>query len=135
MLLAQVAAVAAAPRTSLFRLVKTLSRMNYLRYYDRSKTYCLGTRVLSLGFSVLQRMELRELARPYPEALSSKLIKAVNLAFLDKHEMVYRLERVRLPGYRHVNVDIGSRSPAWRTAVALWGELFWSTTNLTGLKR
>lgn len=40
----------------------------------------------------------------------------MNLAVLDKHEMVY-VERVRVPGYRDFNIDIGSRIPAWSTAV------------------
>jgi IclR family pca regulon transcriptional regulator len=114
--LAQLAAILDVPKSSLFRVVKTLSGMNYLRYDDQSKTYRLGTRVLSLGFSVLQSMELRELARPYLEGLSRQFNKTVNLAVLDKHEMVY-VERVRVPGYRDFNIGIGSRIPAWNTAV------------------
>jgi len=114
--LAQLAAVLDVPKSSLFRVVKTLSGMNYLRYDDQSRTYRLGTRVLSLGFSVLQGMELRELARPYLEGLSREFNKTVNLAVLDKHEMVY-VERVRVPGYRDFDIGIGSRIPLWNTAV------------------
>ena len=36
------------PKSSLHRVVKTLSAMNYLRYDEQSKRYHLGTRVLSL---------------------------------------------------------------------------------------
>jgi len=104
------------PKSSLYRVVKTLSEMNYLRYDDQSKRYYLGTRVLSLGFSVLQSMELREIARPYLEKLSRECNKTVNLAILDKHEMVY-VERVRVPGIRAFNISIGNRIPVWSTAV------------------
>lgn len=114
--LAQLATILDMPKSSLFRVVKTLSGLNYLRYDDQSRTYRLGTRVLSLGFSVLQGMELRELARPYLEGLSRQFNKTVNLAVLDKHEMVY-VERVKVPGYRDFNIGIGSRIPLWNTAV------------------
>jgi len=103
------------PGSSLFRIVKTLSEMGFLRYNHRSKRYSLGTRVLSLGFSVLQSMELRELARPHLESLSKTFDKTVNLAVLDNYEMVY-VERVKVPGYRDFNMGIGSRVPVWNTA-------------------
>jgi IclR family pca regulon transcriptional regulator len=104
------------PKSSLHRVVKTLSQMNYLRYEEQSKRYYLGMRVLSLGFSVLQSLELREIARPYLERLSRECNKTVNLAILDKHEMVY-VERVRVPGLREFNISIGNRIPVWSTAV------------------
>jgi IclR family transcriptional regulator, pca regulon regulatory protein len=114
--LAELAPTLGMPRSSLFRIVKTLLEMGFLRYDDRSKRYSLGTRVLSLGFSVLQGMELRELARPHIESLSNAFDKTVNLAVLDKFEMVY-IERVKVPGYRDFNMGIGSRVPVWNTAI------------------
>ncbi len=114
--LAQLAGALTVPKSSLFRVVKALAGMDYLRYDERSKTYSLGVRVLSLGFSVLQSMELREIARPYLEKLTRQFNKTVNLAILDKHHMVY-VERVKVPGYRDFNIGIGSRIPAWNTAV------------------
>src|SRR3990172_7552010 len=68
--LAELASVLDVPKSSLFRIAKTLSEMGFLRYDDASKRYSLGTRVLSLGFSVLQGMELRDLARPHLESLA-----------------------------------------------------------------
>ena len=67
------------PKSSLYRVVKELAEMNYLRYEEQSKRYYLGTRVLSLGFFVLQGMELRDIARPYLEKLSRECNKTVNL--------------------------------------------------------
>jgi DNA-binding IclR family transcriptional regulator len=90
--------------------------MDYLRYEEQSKRYHLGVRVLSLGFAVLQNMELREIARPYLEKLSRECNKTVNLAVLDRDEMVY-VERVRVPGIRAYNIGVGNRIPLWSTAV------------------
>ncbi len=104
------------PKSSLHRVVKTLSAMDYLRYEEQSKRYFLGMRVLSLGFSVLQSMELREIARPYLERLSKECNKTVNLAVFDRNEMVY-VERVRVQSIRAFNVGVGTRIPLWSTSV------------------
>jgi len=104
------------PKSSLHRTLKTLFAMNYLRYEEATKQYFLGTRVLSLGFSVLGSMELREIARPYMEKLSRDTNKTVNLAVFDKDEMVY-VERIRVPGIRTFNISIGARIPLLNTAV------------------
>ena len=104
------------PKSSLHRVVKDLSLMNYLRYEEQSRCYYLGTRILSLGFSLLRSMELREIARPYLEKLSREFNKTVNLAVFDRDEMVY-VERIRVPGLRAFNISVGARLPVWNTAV------------------
>ena len=114
--LAELTKVIDAPKSSLYRVLKALCGVNYLRYDELSKRYSLGTKVLSLGFSVLQNMELREIARPLLDTFSRDCNKTVNLAVLDKNEMVY-IERVRVPSIRQFNISIGSRIPVWNTAI------------------
>ena len=55
-------------------------------------------------------MELGDIARPYMEVLSRESNKTVNLAILDKDEMVY-IERIRVPSIRAFNVGVGNRIP------------------------
>lgn len=105
------------PKSSIYRVLKTLSEMDYLRYEEHSKRYQLGVRVLSLGFALLNNMELREIARPYMESLSRECNKTVNLAVLDRDEMVY-VERIGVRGIRsYSNISIGSRIPPWKSAI------------------
>jgi IclR family pca regulon transcriptional regulator len=104
------------PKSSIFRVLKTLVRMGYLRYEEHSKHYYLGVRVLSLGFALLQGMEIREIARPYMEMLSHECNKTVNLAILDGLEIVY-VERVSVWSIRAYNISVGSRLPPWSSAV------------------
>lgn len=104
------------PKSSMLRVLKTLSQMDYLRYEEHSKHYYLGVRVLSLGFALLQSLELREIARPYMENLSRECNKTLNLAILNKDEMVY-VERIRVQGIRSYNISIGYRTPPWNTAI------------------
>ena len=102
-------------KATVFRLVKTLTDLNYLKYDPGNKKYFLGPKVLSLGFSVLQSLEVREIARPYLEKLSRECNKSVNLLMLDGIEMVF-VERIRVPGPRDYNVSIGSRIAVYNTA-------------------
>lgn len=103
------------PRSTAFRLLKTLTELNYLRYHSDIRKYSLGPRVLSLGFSVLQSMEIREFTRPYLERLSRQCNKSVNLLMLDRQRMVF-IERIRVPGLRDFNISIGSTIPIYNTA-------------------
>jgi IclR family pca regulon transcriptional regulator len=102
-------------KSTVFRLVKTLTDLNYLKYDLGNKKYFPGPKVLSLGFSVLQSLEVREIARPYLEKLSRECKKSVNLLMLDGIEMVF-IERIRVPGPRDYNVSIGSRIAVYNTA-------------------
>jgi DNA-binding IclR family transcriptional regulator len=103
------------PKSSIYRVLKTLSQMDYLRYEEHSKHYYLGVRVLSLGFALLEGMELREIARPYMERLSRECNKTINLAVLDRVEMVY-VERISVRSIRAYNISVGSRMPPWNAA-------------------
>lgn len=103
-------------KATVFRLLKTLSHLNYLRYDPLNKKYYLGPKVLSLGFTVLQGMEVREIARPYIERLSAECRKTVNLAVIDGKEMVH-VDRIRYQDVRDLNISIGSRIPVHSTAL------------------
>lgn len=104
------------PKASLHRIVKDLAQLNFLRYEEHSKRYYLGTRVLSLGYFLLESMELREIARPYLKSLSKECNKTINLAIFDKNGMVY-IERIRVPSIRNANFSVGIRLPLWNTSV------------------
>jgi IclR family transcriptional regulator, pca regulon regulatory protein len=103
------------PKSTLFRLLATLTGLNYLKYETETRKYFLGPKVLSLGFTVLENQEGREIARPYLQKLSQELDRSVNLLMLDRDEMVF-IERIKVPGLMDLNIGIGSRIPAYNTA-------------------
>lgn len=114
--LSELARILNMPKSSIYRVLKTLSQMDYLRYEEHSKHYYLGVRVLSLGFALLEGMELREIARPYMERVSHECNKTVNLAVLDRDEMVY-VERISVRSIRTYNISIGTRMAPWNSAI------------------
>lgn len=107
-------------RSTTHRYIATLARLGYLQQDADSKRYRLGPRVLDLGFSAINSMDIREIAAPYLRALSDETGYTVNLAILDGTDVVY-IERCRTarPGQREIdlNLHVGARLPAYCTAM------------------
>ena len=105
-------------RSTTHRYVATLAALGYLQQDVDTRKYRLGPRVLDLGFSAINSMELRHVAAPHLKALSEKTGHTVNMAVLDDTEIVY-IERCRAPEAREIdlNLHVGSRLPAYCTSM------------------
>ena len=107
-------------RSTAYRYIATLAELGYLRQDTDTRKYRLGPRVLDLGFSAINSMELREISRPQLQQLSDETGHTVNMAILDGADIVY-IERVRSSAQRQreidLNLHIGSRLPAYCTSM------------------
>jgi IclR family pca regulon transcriptional regulator len=107
-------------RSTTHRYVATLTALGYLQQDARTKKYRLGPRVLDLGFSAINSMELREVAAPHLRQLSDETGYTVNMAILDGLDIVY-VERCRSAraGQRDIdlNLHVGARLPAYCTSL------------------
>ena len=107
-------------RSTAHRYVATLAALGYLQQDRESKRYRLGPRVLDLGFSAINSMDVREISAPHLQQLSDETGHTVNMAILDGGDIVY-IERCRAsrPGQREIdlNLHIGARLPAYCTAM------------------
>jgi IclR family pca regulon transcriptional regulator len=107
-------------RSTAHRYISTLARLGYLQQDPDSKRYRLGPRVLDLGFSAINSMDVREISAPHLRRLSDETGHTVNLAILDGTDVVY-IERCRTaqPGQREIdlNLHVGARLPAYCTAM------------------
>ena len=107
-------------RSTAHRYIATLAHLGYLQQDPDSKRYRLGPRVLDLGFSAINSMDVREISAPHLRRLSDETGHTVNLAILDGTDVVY-IERCRTarPGQREIdlNLHVGARLPAYCTAM------------------
>jgi IclR family pca regulon transcriptional regulator len=107
-------------RSTTHRYVSTLAALGYLQQDATTKKYRLGPRVLDLGFSAINSMELREVAAPHLRQLSDETGFTVNMAILDDLDIVY-VERCRSAraGQRDIdlNLHVGARLPAYCTSL------------------
>ena len=105
-------------RSTTHRYVATLAALGYLLQDRETRKYRLGPRVLDLGFSAINSMELRHICAPHLKALSDSTGHTANMAVLDGRDIVY-IERCRAPGPREIdlNLHVGSRLPAYCTSM------------------
>jgi len=107
-------------RSTTHRYIATLAALGYLQQDTLTKKYRLGPRVVDLGFSAINSMELRQIAATHLQQLSDETGHTVNMAILDGTDIVY-IERCRSSqqGQREIdlNLHVGSRLPAYCTSM------------------
>jgi IclR family pca regulon transcriptional regulator len=107
-------------RSTAHRYIATLAQLGYLQQDAATRKYALGPRVLDLGFTAINSMELRHVAAPHLQRLCDETGHTVNMAILDDVDIVY-VERFRA-SRRHQNeidldLHVGSRLPAYCTSM------------------
>jgi IclR family transcriptional regulator, pca regulon regulatory protein len=117
MTLAEVARAADIDNATAFRFLNTLVQLGYVEKIPDTKRFRLALKCLDLGFSAIARTDIRDLARPLLRTLVDEHIEAASVAVSDGADIVY-VERVQA-GFVRLGVDvrIGSRAPAYSTAV------------------
>ena len=106
-------------RSTTHRYVATLAALGYLQQDVPTRKYRLGPRVLDLGFSAINSMELRHISAPHLQQLSEATGHTVNMAVLDGADIVY-IERCRSSRAGRdidLNLHAGSRLPAYCTSM------------------
>ena len=100
------------PRSIVHRLISTLEGEGYIQKNSANPGYRLGTKLWSLGCAAIQGLEIREVARPYLEDLSSNTNELVALGVLDGREVVY-LDKIDCSQAVRAYIPIGGRAPAY----------------------
>ena len=59
-------------RSTAHRYIATLAQLGYLKQDPDTKRYRLGPKVLDLGFSAINSMDLREISAPHLQELSDE---------------------------------------------------------------
>jgi IclR family pca regulon transcriptional regulator len=99
------------------RYLFTLKELGYLTQNNiENKKYRLTTKVLSLGFSVLNGMDLKSRVLPEMFQLTRELDVTTQCAILVGTEIVY-IERVRSSDVVNLDLTVGSRLPAYCTSM------------------
>jgi len=111
------------PKTTVFRLLTTLREKQYVEKVPDSENYQLGVKLLMLGTVILDRMDLRTIARPFIEELARATNEVVHLAILDDEEVVYLDKVESLDHPIRIYSQVGRRVPAHCTGL---GKVFLS---------
>ncbi|MFO1058228.1 MAG: IclR family transcriptional regulator [Dongiaceae bacterium] len=104
------------PKPTVSRLAYTLTKLGYLIYFPDTRRYQLGPAGLSLGYAILGRLRIRQIARPLMQQLSDEVGASVAIGMRDRLEMLYI-------AYTHANASVtlrleaGTRIPMALTAM------------------
>lgn len=109
------------PKSTVSRLTYTLTCLGYLEAAQDGQGhagYCLGSPVLALGSTLLQRLDVREIARPFMQKLADETGVMVALGIPDRGSMIY-VEACRGEAAHSLTVrlNVGARIPMAATAM------------------
>ena len=107
------------PKSTVSRLTYTLTRLGYLEPAQDAQGgmgYRLGSRVLALGSTLLQRLDIRALARPHMQELADATQTMVALGTPERRSMIY-IEACRSDPIMTLRLGVGSRIPMASTAM------------------
>ncbi len=104
------------PKPTITRLTYTLTQLGYLDSPADRGQYQLASGVLSLGYSLLSNLDVRELARPGMRELAERTRASVSIGLRDRLSMVY-VESCRSSSAVTLRLDVGSRIPIATTAM------------------
>lgn len=103
-------------KSTVYGLVNTLVKYNYLEQDDITKKYRLGLKLFEMGTIVESRMDIRREANSYCNMLSEKYGLTVHLATHYEGEVVY-LEKYAQRDFIIVYSQVGKRAPMTCTGV------------------
>lgn len=107
------------PKSTVSRLTYTLTKLGYLDPALDGKGaigYRLGCRVLALGSTLLQGLDVRAIARPIMQELADATGTMVALGTPERRSMIY-IEACRSDSITTQRLNVGSRIPMATTAL------------------
>lgn len=101
--------------SSTFELLKTLSENDYL-IMDENKKYILGPKLIQLGVTASNYLNINKVARPYLQKLMEIVEETIFLAILSDDEVVY-VDKIDSYKTISTNANVGSRKPIYCTGL------------------
>ena len=104
------------PKPTVSRLTYTLTKLGYLTHVERLAKYQLAPAALSLGYTALANIRIRQLARMYMQELATYAGAVVALGTRDRLDLIY-VELARSKHGAMLRLTQGSRLPITTTAM------------------
>lgn len=111
----QVAKMMNINRAGSHRFLSTLKELGYADK-DESSRYYLTPKVIELGMKVLDRFEIRKIAHPFLQELSSKFNETINLGYFNGKE-VLTIDKIDSTEILRMDAGIGGGEPAYCTSL------------------
>lgn len=108
--ISELARLSSLKKTTAARLVSTLERMGMVEQDQADHRFSLTLQVFEMGSRVLQKLDVRNQARPDIERFVNKEGKSVLLSILNHDEIVY-VDKVEAQELFRIRTMVGGRAP------------------------
>ncbi len=98
------------------RLVNTLVKYGFAEKDQVTRRFTLGPQIVTLSRSLLTRMPLREVAKPYLRDLMRATGECAHIGILSQGKVLY-IDQVESPASLRVNAEVGFLAPLHCTAL------------------
>lgn len=115
MSISQISQKTGIPRAAVRRCLYTLSELGFVHAED-GRNYSLRPRILALGHVYLASTPLAKAAQPVLRHVSNQLHESCSIGILDGDDILY-IARASTTRIMTIDLDIGSRLPAWATSM------------------
>ncbi len=105
----------ALPKGTVHRLLGTLKNLGYIEQNPQNRKYRFTIKIFKLGTAIIDKIGLSQTI-PYMKELSQQFNETVNLAILDRDEIIY-LYSVGSDNTLKLDLRIGSNQPAYCAAI------------------
>lgn len=113
--ISQISQKTGIPRAAVRRCLYTLGKLGFV-FAEDGKNFQLRPRILALGHAWLASTPLARSAQPVLKHLSQMLNESCSIATLDGDDILY-IARASSSRIMTIDLDIGSRLPAWATSM------------------
>ncbi|WP_420390134.1 IclR family transcriptional regulator [Marinobacter sp.] len=103
------------PKPTVSRMTYTLTQLGYLNQNPDTEKYQLGSEVLSLGYTYVANLRVRQLSKPYMDEFAREYGMSIGLTCRDRMHMIY-VENRMPPVNSLLRVDLGLRLPMATTS-------------------
>lgn len=110
--LAEIKTRTGLPKTTIFRILKTLENAGFFKYDAALEKYSLGLRFLELGGIVYSSLSIRKAAAPYMDALSNSLKATILLGVMKDDQLLY-IDKREMDSIIRVTSHIGLKRPPY----------------------
>lgn len=103
-------------KATVHRLVNTVKEAGYVVQSADTKKYANSIKLYTIGSHIVQRAGVKEVARPYLEAVAEKTKETINLSMYSGHQIVY-IDMIESASAIKVGVRIGTALPMYCTGM------------------
>lgn len=112
----QISQALSMDKATVHRLINTIKEAGYIVQNPYTRKYSNSMKLFTIGNSIIQRTGVKEIARPYIEAVAKETKETINLSMHSGNEIVY-VDKIDSNSAIKVGIKIGTALPMYCTGM------------------